>query len=146
MDFTKESWIPIFEKSNVSEILNEIKSLKLEYAKSNMSIFPKEEDIFRCFRYFEIYQTKVVILGQDPYHQIDQATGLCFGTNTKPPPSLKNIAAELKSDLGTNLTDYSLESWANQGILLLNSSLTVLQGKPSSHMKLWNEFNYRRIK
>ncbi len=66
MDLIKESWIPIFEKSNVSEILSKIISLKLEYAESDISIFPKQEDIFKCFQYFEIYETKVVILGQDP--------------------------------------------------------------------------------
>lgn len=140
MDLIKESWIPIFEKSNVSEILSKIISLKLEYTESNISIFPKQEDIFKCFQYFEIYETKVVILGQDPYHGPNQATGLCFGTNSKPPPSLKNISAELKSDTGIDLTDYTLESWAKQGILLLNSSLSVVQGKPSSQMKLWSRF------
>ena len=140
MDFINESWIPIFEKSNVSEILNKIISLKLKYAESDISIFPKQEDIFKCFQYFQIYETKVVILGQDPYHGPNQATGLCFGTNSKPPPSLKNIRAELKSDTGIDLTDYTLESWAKQGILLLNSSLSVIQGKPSSQMKLWTQF------
>jgi len=146
MDFIKESWIPIFEKSNISEILNKIISLKLEYAESDISIFPKQEDIFKCFQYFEIYETKVVILGQDPYHGPNQATGLCFGTNSKPPPSLKNIGAELKSDTGIDLTDYTLESWAKQGILLLNSSLSVVQGKPSSQMKLWTQFTNLIIK
>ena len=136
----KESWIPIFEKINISQILDKINSLKLEYAESNISIFPKEENIFKCFQYFEIYQTKVVILGQDPYHGAKQATGLCFGTNSKPPPTLKNIAAELNGDMQVDLIDYTLESWAKQGILLLNCSLSVTQGKPSSHMKLWSEF------
>lgn len=140
MDLIKESWLPIFEKSNVSEILDKIISLKLEYAESDISIFPKQKDIFKCFQYFEIFETKLVILGQDPYHAPNQATGLCFGTNSKPPPSLKNIAAELKSDTGIDLTDYTLESWAKQGILLLNSSLSVIQGKPSSQMKLWTQF------
>ena len=140
MELVKESWLPIFQKSNVSEILNKIISLKLEYEESNISIFPKQEDIFKCFQYFEIYETKVVILGQDPYHGPNQATGLCFGTYSKPPPSLKNIAAELKSDTGIDLKDYTLESWAKQGVLLLNSSLSVVEGKPSSQMKLWSQF------
>ena len=78
MELVKESWLPIFQKSNVSEILNKIISLKLEYEESNISIFPKQEDIFKCFQYFEIYETKVVILGQDPYHGPNQATGLAL--------------------------------------------------------------------
>jgi uracil-DNA glycosylase len=140
MDLIKSSWIPIFEKSNVYEILSKIISLKLEYAESDISIFPKQEDIFKCFHYFEIYETKVVILGQDPYHSPNQANGFCFGCDSKPPPSLKNIIAELKCDTSINLTDYTLESWAKQGILLLNSSLSVIQGKPASQMKLWASF------
>ena len=141
MNCIKKSWIPIFEKSKISEILKIILEIKLKYAKSNISIFPKQENLFKCFEYFEIYETKIVILGQDPYHQYNQATGLCFGTNSKPiPPSLKNISAELKSDMGIDLIDYTLESWAKQNILLLNSSLSVIQGKPSSQMKLWSEF------
>ena len=140
MDSIKESWIPIFKKSNVSEILKKIISLKLEYAESNLSIFPKQENIFKCFQYFEIYETKIVILGQDPYHTPNKATGLCFGSFSKPPPTLRNISAELKSDTEIDLIDYTLESWAKQGILLLNSSLTVVEGKPSCHMKLWSEF------
>jgi len=142
MDTINKSWIPIFAKYNISNILNIINSLNQEYInkKLNMEIFPKEENIFKCFHYFDISKTKIVILGQDPYHGPNQATGLCFGTNSKPPPSLKNIAAELKRDIGISLQDYSLESWAKQGILLLNASLTVIQGKPSSQMKLWSEF------
>lgn len=140
MDFIKESWIPIFEKSNISEILNILTSLKLENSESTSLIFPKQEDMFKCFQYFEIYETKVVILGQDPYYKSNQATGLSFGCNNKPPPTLKNISAELKCDTGIDLIDYSLESWAKQGILLLNSSLSVLENKPSSHIKLWSNF------
>ena len=91
---------------------------------------------------FELEDTKVVIIGQDPYHGVNQATGLCFGinNNTKIPPSLKNIAKELKNDLNIELKDYTLEYWAKQGILLLNSSLTVTKGKPGSHIQKWNKF------
>ena len=142
MDNVKESWLNIFKKSNIDNILNEIKSLRKEYADCNLdiTIFPKDEDIFKCFKYFELSETKVVILGQDPYHSPKQAIGLCFGTYSKPPPSLKNIAHELKKDLNITLNDYSLESWAKQGVLLLNSSLSVIQGIPSSQMKLWTNF------
>ena len=142
MDSINKSWVPIFEKYNISDILNKINNLNQEYIDNefNIEIFPKEENIFKCFQYFDISEIKIVILGQDPYHGPNQATGLCFGTNTKPPPSLKNIAAELKSDTGISLQDYSLESWAKQGVLLLNASLSVIQGKPSSQMKLWSKF------
>tara|TARA_B110000008_G_C16968642_1_gene563048 strand:+ start:833 stop:1507 length:675 start_codon:yes stop_codon:yes gene_type:complete len=142
MEFVKKSWKIIFKQYNLENILNKINSLKKEYADSQLdiSIFPKEENIFKCFEYFEVPETKVVILGQDPYHAPEQAIGLCFGTYSKPPPSLKNISKELKLDTGIDLQNYSLETWAKQGILLLNSSLTVLQGKPSSHMKLWSDF------
>lgn len=142
MEFVKESWKIIFKRCNLQNILNKIYSLKKEYAdcQLDISIFPKEENIFKCFEYFEVSETKVVILGQDPYHAPEQAIGLCFGTYSKPPPSLKNISKELKFDTGIELQDYSLENWAKQGVLLLNSALTVIQGKPSSHMKLWSEF------
>jgi uracil-DNA glycosylase len=122
--------------NNIDEILQFIKDQKL-------SIYPKNESIFRCFNYFDLNETKVVILGQDPYHGPNQATGLCFGVNNncKPiPPSLKNIAKELKSDLNIDLSDWTLENWAKQGVLLLNSALTVTQGKPGSHMKIWSNF------
>lgn len=110
--------------------------------KDILEIFPNKENIFRCFQYFDALKTKVVILGQDPYHGANQATGLCFGVNEqiKKPPSLKNIEKELIKDINTELTDISLEKWAKQGILLLNTSLTVLEKTPGSHIKFWRHF------
>ena len=110
--------------------------------KNILEIYPKKEDIFRCFQYFNSQETKVVILGQDPYHGPNQATGLCFGVrhDIKKPPSLKNIEKELKKDINSELTDISLEKWAQQGVLLLNTSLTVLQKTPGSHIKYWSYF------
>ena len=109
-----------------------------------MNIFPKSENIFKAFKYFELNETKIVILGQDPYHSPNQATGLAFGVNPNLcksiPPSLKNIVKELKNDVNIELEDYTLENWAKQGVLLLNASLTVIQGKPASQMKLWSDF------
>ena len=82
-----------------------------------------------------------MILGQDPYHGENQATGLSFGVNNlKPPPSLKNIAKVLKQDLNRELLDYSLENWAKQGILLLNTALTVIESQPGSQIKIWQKF------
>ena len=108
-------------------------------------IYPKRENLFKCFNYFEIQDLKVVIIGQDPYHGPNQATGLCFAVECKNkiPPSLKNISNELYNDLNIKLEDFTLESWAKQGVLLMNSAFSVIQGKPGSQMKIWNNFtNY----
>ena len=104
--------------------------------------FPAPENIFRCFQYFNVEDTNVVILGQDPYHGEGQATGLCFAVNEniKTPPSLRNIYKELKRDQGIELTDTTLKGWVQQGVLLLNSALTVRKGNPSSHMTVWLPF------
>ena len=100
-----------------------------------LEFYPQKEKIFRCFNYFDPERTKVVILGQDPYHGLGQATGLCFGVDKgmTPPPSLRNIMKKLPGDLH----DTSLESWAKQGVLMLNASLTVRQGCAGSHMRMW---------
>ena len=104
--------------------------------------FPKKENIFRCFYYHSPETIKVVIIGQDPYHGDGQATGLCFGVNPdcKIPPSLRNINKELINDVGHGITDSTLENWAKQGVLLLNSALTVREHCPASHAKLWKPF------
>ena len=113
---------------------------KIIHEYENNKIYPNIENIFKCFKYFELNETKVVILGQDPYYTPNHAHGLAFGVNNtnKIPPSLKNIAKELYNDLNIELKDYTLENWAKQHILLLNTSLTVLENKPGSHIKHWN--------
>ena len=111
--------------------------------KGHLEIFPKKEMIFRCFNYFEPKDTRVVILGQDPYHGKKQAIGLCFGVqqDCKFPPSLRNINKELLEDVEVSVEDRrDLTHWANQGILMLNASLTVLEKCPNSHMKFWKDF------
>tara|TARA_Y100000992_G_scaffold299057_1_gene265236 strand:- start:1021 stop:1719 length:699 start_codon:yes stop_codon:yes gene_type:complete len=150
MDCVNEKWLILFKKYNktnennsIYEILKNINNLKDYYKINNLNItiFPKLENIFKCFSYFEPNNTKVVLIGQDPYHGLNQATGLCFGVNNNIiPPSLKNISKELKNDLNIELKDYTLENWAKQGVLLLNASLSVIQSKPGTHMKLWNHF------
>jgi len=129
-------------ESDVSEIKEKVNTERNKYAVCDIEIYPPNNDIFRCFSYFSPQQTRVVILGQDPYHGPDQATGLAFGVNNsqKLPPSLRNIAKELKSDLGLDLRDQTLESWAQQGVLLLNTSLSVIQGNAGSHIKYWKSF------
>ncbi len=144
------SWKIIFDEYNknykensLEKILIKLEvNLKVEDKDKDYNVFPKIDNIFRCFTYFSFNETKIVILGQDPYHSPNQATGLCFGIekDVPVPPSLRNIKKELQEDLDITITDNSLEKWAKQGILLLNASLSVIQGKPNSQAKLWNEF------
>lgn len=140
----KDSWKKLFTKYNlIYEGKNKSLNNILYSLKNNEeNIYPKLENIFKAFEYFEINETKVLILGQDPYHGPNQATGLCFGINENEsiPPSLKNIIKELKNDLNINLTDNSLENWAQQNILLLNASLSVIEKKPNSQLTLWCDF------
>lgn len=104
--------------------------------KKNKVIFPKPSDIFNAFKLSPFEKVNVVIIGQDPYHGPGQAHGLCFSVKkgVPPPPSLINIFKELESDLGIPRPSHGcLESWANQGVLLLNSVLTVESGKAGAH-------------
>lgn len=113
------------------------------------TIFPPAKDVFYAFRMTSYKDTKVVILGQDPYHGVGEANGLCFSVNhnVKMPPSLKNIFTELKDDLGIVRTDSDLSDWARSGVLLLNSVLTVEKDKPASHKWIgWEEFTDSVIK
>ena len=107
-----------------------------------LKVFPEKQNIFRCFRYCSPKHTRIVLIGQDPYHGEGQATGLCFGVNPncKIPPSLSNIAKEMESDIGKSLNDTTLEKWSQQGVLLLNTALTVQEHSPGSHIKIWSEF------
>lgn len=100
------------------------------------TIYPKRSDIFNCFKLTRLDQVKVVIIGQDPYHQIGQSHGLCFSVlqGQKTPPSLRNIFNELERDLNIDhRSNTDLSGWARQGILLLNKVLTVQESKPNSH-------------
>lgn len=113
-------------------------------------VFPPGGLIFRAFDLCPVDQVRVVILGQDPYHGPGQANGLCFSVNSgiDLPPSLVNIFQELESDLGRPPhADRTLEHWARQGVLLLNSTLTVRSGAPTSHAgKGWEEFTDEVLK
>ena len=107
-----------------------------EYAMAAVSIYPPKELIFNAFFQTPFDQVKVVIMGQDPYHGAGQAHGLSFSVpkGIKPPPSLQNIFKELESDLQIPKPSHGcLISWARQGVLLLNATLTVRQGEPMSH-------------
>ena len=105
--------------------------------------FPPKDQIFRAIELTPFDEIKVVIIGQDPYHNDNQANGLCFSVSdkVKAPPSLKNIFKELEDDLGIKKTSNELEMWAKQGVLLLNATLTVRAHEANSHKDLgWEQF------
>ena len=108
----------------------------LKYEYSHYRVYPDMYDIFNAFRFTDYNDVKAVILGQDPYHGAGQAHGLCFSVRegVEPPPSLKNIFAELQNDLGiAPPMSGDLTQWAQRGVLLLNTTLTVREGRPQSH-------------
>lgn len=116
-------------------------NVKQNYATSKC--FPPKGQIFRALELTPFEEVKVVIIGQDPYHNDGQANGLCFSVseNVAAPPSLKNIFTELKDDLGIERTKKELDDWAKQGVLLLNATLTVKAHSPNSHKDLgWEQF------
>lgn len=121
--------------------------LKSEY--SMTKVYPDMYDIFNALKYTSFADTKVVIIGQDPYHGAGQAHGLCFSVKkgVTPPPSLKNIYKELADDVGFKIpTHGELTEWAKQGVLMLNTVLTVREGKPNSHKgQGWEQFTDRVI-
>ncbi|MDO4720651.1 MAG: uracil-DNA glycosylase [Peptostreptococcaceae bacterium] len=121
--------------------------LKKEYATE--TVYPDMYHIFEAFKRTPYENVKVVILGQDPYHGPGQAHGLSFSVlpKVKTPPSLVNIYKELQQDLGTRIPNNGcLISWANQGVFLLNASLTVRRGEANSHQKIgWEQFTSRVI-
>ena len=108
-----------------------------------LDIYPPNNLVFNCFNQFNVDQLKVVILGQDPYHSHGQAMGLSFSvpSNVKLPPSLKRIYKEINEDLKIETpSNGDLTFWSQQGVLLLNTALTVRQNKPNSHSKIWKTF------
>ena len=114
------------------------------------TIFPPKSDILRAFKLTDYDNVKVVILGQDPYHGINEANGLAFSVSkgVRLPPSLQNIYKELYNDLGITVSQNGdLEKWAKEGVLLLNSVFTVEKDKPASHKNIgWEQFSDEVIK
>jgi uracil-DNA glycosylase len=153
-EWLAEDWKNIVLEAGWGTHLDEISIfLKDEYAKKK--IYPSCENIFNAYNACSFQDTRVVILGQDPYHQINQANGLCFSVpeGVSFPPSLKNINKELQIDLGVSLASGNLIHWAQQGVLLINSILTVEDSSPGSHANIgWlsftklilNELNHRK--
>lgn len=141
----KERLVEEFDKPYFKELSEFVHD---EY--KTMTIFPDPRNIFRAFDLCPFDEVKVVILGQDPYHGVGQANGLCFAVNpgVRPPPSLQNIFKELESDLGHSVSrDTDLSRLARQGVLLLNATLTVRASSAGSHQgKGWEQFTDAAIK
>ena len=137
------SWLSILESEFSSPYFIELKKF-LEEEKSKYTIFPKGSAIFNAFNTTPFDKVKIVLIGQDPYHGDGQANGLCFSVSDgiKPPPSLANIFKEMKDDLSIPIsTSGNLQSWAKQGVLLLNATLTVRAHQAGSHQgKGWETF------
>lgn len=133
------------EQPYFQEALNYIKQQRV----AGKTIYPAQSDIFNALKLTPFDNVKVVIIGQDPYHGPNQAHGLAFSVKpgVRKPPSLQNIFKELHDDLGVPTPhDGHLEKWAQQGVLLLNTTLTVEAGKPASHAKIgWERFTDRVI-
>lgn len=138
----KNDWKPILEQASQSESYQKLREfLKDEYASHR--IYPEMDDIWQAFEWTPYHKVKVVILGQDPYHGEKQAHGLSFSVrpSVAAPPSLKNMYKELERDLGIKPVSHGyLKKWADEGVLLLNTVLTVREGQAHSHRgKGWEE-------
>jgi len=138
------SWQAVLEDQFSQPYMQQLKSFLRDQKNLKKVIYPHSDQWFNALETTPLDEVKVVILGQDPYHQPGQAHGLCFSVQpgVKTPPSLVNIYKELQRDLGIVPAGHGfLESWANQGVLLLNSVLTVEQSQAASHQgKGWERF------
>jgi len=143
----KPSWLKLFKeiKNENPEIFNKLESKlnkDLEQFQDKFLIFPPRQNIFEAFKYFELEDTKVCINGQDPYHQYGQAHGLSFSVvnGIKLPPSLNNIFKELKNQYPEFVNENkngNLTEWVKQGVLMLNSALTVLENSANEYQTYW---------
>ena len=130
------SWKNILKDEFEKDYMHRLKSFLMAQKQNKITVFPSGENIFNALNSTPIDNVKVVIIGQDPYHGLNQAHGLCFSVNkgVKIPPSLRNIYKELNQDIGFEIPHHgNLQSWADQGVLLLNSVLTVNQAQANSH-------------
>ena len=131
----KQSWVNLFEP-----IQNDIDTI---ITNLNDDTCPNKDAIFKCFDYFDVLDTKVVIIGQDPYHSKDTATGLSFEAINKKPPSLMNIFKAVRNTYPD--AKCNIEHWASQGVLMLNRALTVELNKPNSHNKYWKHITNKMV-
>ena len=145
-DTWKEVLKSEFNKPYFLQIVTFLRTEKM----AGKTIYPPGQLMFNAFNTTPFHDVKVVLLGQDPYHGAGQAHGLCFSVQNgvKPPPSLVNIYKELNTDIGMNIPSHgNLTKWAEQGVLMLNASLTVRAEEPMSHSKIgWSEFTDSVIK
>lgn len=137
-------WYPLLEPVVTSDYFKKVGTALKQCKAKGIKVYPDTKITFRAFKLCQLKDVKVVILGQDPYHD-GSATGLAFANSDQSPrmsPSLRNIVTAVETDLGALCVNFNptLESWANQGVLLLNTALTVEKGKAGSHVHLWNEF------
>lgn len=148
MAILKNDWAPLLEEEFAKPYYQRLRTtLKEEY--ETQVVYPDQYDIFNALHFTSFEGTKVVIIGQDPYHGPGQAHGLSFSVKpgVKIPPSLKNIYKELQSDVGCDIPNHGfLVDWTKQGVLLLNAVLTVRAGTPNSHKALgWEMFTDKVI-
>ncbi|WP_412063909.1 uracil-DNA glycosylase [Rhizobium sp. SYY.PMSO] len=140
----EESWKEALSQEFESPYMQQLKAFLVEEKQRGKAIFPRGSEYFRALDLTPLDEVQVVILGQDPYHGFGQAHGLCFSVRpgVRIPPSLVNIYKELETDLGIPPARHGfLESWAKQGVLLLNSVLTVQESQAASHQgKGWERF------
>ena len=143
-------WLSVLEGEFEKQYMKDLKLFLLHEKEAGYTIFPKGADIFNAFNHTPFSKVKVVILGQDPYHGDGQAHGLSFSVKkgVKVPPSLKNMYKELETDIeGFKTPDHGeLTQWADQGVLLLNATLTVRAHEPGSHQgRGWEAFTDQAI-
>lgn len=148
MPLFQNDWAPLLESEFVKPYFVQLSAFLQKEAQS-FSIYPRQEDIFRALELTPLHETRVVILGQDPYHGTGQAQGLSFSVpqGVPIPPSLRNIFKERETDLGLPIPQNgSLVPWAQRGVLLLNTILTVRADTPQSHQgKGWETFTDRVV-
>ncbi len=142
-------WLPIIGAEFEKEYYLELRNFLINEYKTSR-IYPKADDIFNAFHYTPYNKLKVLILGQDPYHGVNQAHGLCFSVlkGITPPPSLVNIYKELADDVGFQIPQHGyLKKWADEGVFMLNTVLTVRAGQANSHRgRGWETFTDATIK
>jgi uracil-DNA glycosylase len=150
LDEIKPEWKNVLSSEFTQDYFLNILLFLEEQKQQGKVIYPKNKNILRSLSLVDYDKVKVVIFGQDPYHGPNQANGFAFAVNsgTKAPPSLKNIFKEIASDLNCDSpTETSLEGWANQGVLMINSILTVQADTPASHKNVgWQQFTDQIIK
>lgn len=146
----EEQWKAVLKSEFALESMQKLREFLISEQQNGKVLFPPNAQIFAAFNKTPFDKVKVVILGQDPYHNPKQAHGLSFSVpfGVRPPPSLVNIYKELQNDLGIPPPSHgNLEQWAEQGVLLLNSVLTVEQNKPASHQNRgWEQFTDAAIR